>query len=603
MRALAWLVALAFPLAATQGPEGTAAVRGRLVDAITGRPIRNVVITFKPERRTPYAPGIDVSLPRRMATTDPRGGFEIANLAAADYSIYTSGTGDYLDAAYGARGPAALGRPLTVAEGARLEITVSAWPAASIAGRVVDERGRPVTGATVQLVSRLGQSYGSSGVDDRGEYAIARLPPGEYTVGVQVSLMSRTLAPPAPPRGPSDYVPPLEPYLVDRGARTVLTTYGAPLPPSATTARPNVYVTSYYGGSTNVAGARYFPLSVGEARSGVELVLKSEPAFRLAGVATGPDGPVPGLFLTLLPDGVAESYRNGRITATAAADGAFVFVGVPAGGYKLRAYRREPALTEVSVASSGALLVAMDDVIMRDPEALWAEVPIAVGGEDVDGVAVMLRRGTTISGRTVMDDQTEPAFQRGAPRVGLGRIGSESAIDDPFIQIKSDGTFSAKARPERYLLNASASPQGWYFKTARLGGRDIGDGPLVVGDSPIGDLELVYTRAKTQIRGNVADSHGLATSDASVMIFPADPGRWDRVEEFDRGRLVRLTAPGYEISGLMPGDYLIAALDAVQRTAMTRASFERLARVAARVTLRTGEPVTLNLTVASEKQP
>ena len=53
--------------------------------------------------------------------------------------------------------------------------------------------------------------------------------------------------------------------------------------------------------------------------------------------------------------------------------------------------------------------------------------------------------------------------------------------------------FAGRARPGRYLVDPPSLP-GWSFKTARLNGGDIVDGPIVLGDPPPGELEIVYGR-------------------------------------------------------------------------------------------------------------
>jgi hypothetical protein len=589
-------------LRATQGPEGTAVVRGRVVDAVTGKPLRNIPIRFSPEHRTPFTPGIDTSLPGRTAITDANGAFEVTALAAGEYSIYGGGSlGDYLDVSYGIRGPGGGSRSLAVLEGARIDITLDAWPGASIGGRVIDEGGRPVVGANMSLASTNGGSYGSATTDDRGEYLIARLRPGDYTVGVPITLASRTLNAAPPARSPSSYRPPLLPYLLDRSARAILTTYGAPLPPSSADGSPNLYVTTYYGGA-GFADAKYFSLAVGQARSGVDIVLRDAPGLRVSGTAVGPSGPVTGIVLTLGADGVAESYVNGRITATAAADGSFVFVAAPPGTYRLSASRRVPPPTEI-VLVEGAPSMPMDDVIGRDDLALWADMPLTIGSEDMNGVQVVLHAGTSISGRVVFDDQS-PIDLRSRLGLSLARIDSQSSIADTYVQVAPDGTFMVRAKPGQYLIEAQGSVEGRSFQTARVDGREIGDGPIVVGDSAMADLEVVFARGATSVRGGISDSRGNAFSDATIVIFPVDRTRWERRTESNRTRLVRLTAASYEVTGLMPGDYFIAAVDErVQPASLGKGAFERLSAFASRVQFRTGVPMTLNLLARTDKTP
>jgi hypothetical protein len=595
------LAAWVLQVAATQGPEGTAVVRGRVVDAVTGRPLRNVAIQFHPEPRRPFKPGINASLPKRTAMSDARGIFEVANLPAAGYRIYGGReSADYLDIDYGARGPGSQGRVLDVADGARLDLTLQTWPGASIAGRVIDKRGRPVVGAVVQLASPISRPSGVGMTDDRGEYLLARLAPGEYSAYVLVGMWNPTLASAAPVRSPSADPPPLRPYLLDRAARTILVPDGAPLPAPSPDGRLNLYLTSYYGG-TGRFDAKYFVLGVGQKRTGVDIVLRDEPGFRISGIIAGPGGPIAGASLTLVRDGVPDTYENGWMKATAAADGSFVFVAAPAGSYRLIASRLVPTPTEVSLVD-GAPAFENDHVVMRDTEAWWADVPLAVGADDIDGVQVTLRPGIAVTGRFVFEDQV-PADLRRPDGVVLERLEAEPGFNDAILPAGPENTFAGRARPGRYHMDVDVLP-GWTFKTARLNGRDIVDGPIVLGDSPAGELEIVYGRGTTSIQGRVVDARGNPSADGGVVVFPVDPARWGRVEDSNRGRRVRVTAANYETSGLIPGEYYVAAFDApIQRGALTRVFFERAVARSSRVQLHPGEPVTLNLTLRAEKTP
>ena len=108
----------------------------------------------------------------------------------------------------------------------------------------------------------------------------------------------------------------------------------------------------------------------------------------------------------------------------------------------------------------------------------------------------------------------------------------------------------------------------------------------------------------TAIQGRVVDERGDQNADGGVVVFPVDPARWERVEDSNRGRRVRVTASNYEASGLMPGESYVAAFDRpIQRGALTRVFFERAVARSSRVPLRAGEPVTLNLRVRAEKAP
>ena len=133
-----------------QGPEGTAVVRGRVVDALSGKPLTQLTVRFSPQPRGSYAPGITPQPPNRTAITGADGAFEVPRLIAADYAIYADARGEYLPIQYGGSGANGYARLLEVAEGVRLDITINAWRGATIEGHVFDERGRPVVGTDVR---------------------------------------------------------------------------------------------------------------------------------------------------------------------------------------------------------------------------------------------------------------------------------------------------------------------------------------------------------------------------------------------------------------------------------------------------------------------
>ena len=92
--------------------------------------------------------------------------------------------------AYGQRRPFERGRPLELAEGAVLQnIDFALPPGAVVTGRVVDETGEAVAQVSVSLdrrryidgARRLVAESGSS-TDDRGEFRIFGVPPGDYVI-------------------------------------------------------------------------------------------------------------------------------------------------------------------------------------------------------------------------------------------------------------------------------------------------------------------------------------------------------------------------------------------------------------------------------------
>jgi len=592
------LVLLSFRLAATQGPEGTATVRGRVVDAVTGRPLRNLFINFYPQPRMPYTPGIDAEPPKRSAITGDDGAFEVSKLIAAEYGISAGAPADYLSIEYGTTRPGGPSRHLTVADNAQMDITIRAWRAATIAGHVYDERGRPVIGADVRVFEKDSEVHAFSVTDDRGAYEIARLQPGLYTVAVPVSLWNHTLSS-APVRSAPSGSP--TPYVVDRGLRTMMTVQGVPPAPSTEEGQPQVYVTTFAGGASTRDAAAFTRLESGDYRDNLDITLPAVRGTRVSGIVTAA-ADITGTVLTLMPEAALRSFDVSRITATVAADGRFVFAATPPGKYVLSGYRHFPPPTEVSLAGGNPLFFAGDEVV-RDPDEMWIEMPLAVGDADIDNLVVTLSPGTPITGRIVVDDDRPGEDPPAGIRVGQATIRlflGPNRMDDRYIPVEADGSISTRLRPGVYHLLAFADRQDRAFKTTIVHGQEIGYGPLVVGTEPLRDVQFVFARFDTLLQGSVAEADGNPAPDATVIAIPADRDTWLRLEESGRARIARANNGSYRLTGIAPGDYYVIALHFFLGTPSARDAAS-LAAIATRVTVRPGQPALVNL-VARDRE-
>ena len=131
--------------------------------------------------------------------SDDQGAFVFAGLEAGQYRLWATHLG-YVTASYGEKRPGSgvAGRTIVLADKQRTDnVQLSLPRAAAIEGIVTDQFG-PATAATVQamrVVYRGGRrgliSAGVAPVNDRGEYRLFSLPPGEYIV--QVGPHSRDL--------------------------------------------------------------------------------------------------------------------------------------------------------------------------------------------------------------------------------------------------------------------------------------------------------------------------------------------------------------------------------------------------------------------------
>jgi len=163
-------------------PKGTAILRGSIVAADNGAPIRRAQIRVS-------APDARES---RVAITDAQGRFEIKELPAGRYTM-TASKGGFVALQYGQRRPSESGTPIELGDGQTIDKLSIALPRGSVlGGRITDEFGEPVANASVtalryvyaagtRRMAPAGQNARDT-TDDQGHFRLFGLPPGEYYV-------------------------------------------------------------------------------------------------------------------------------------------------------------------------------------------------------------------------------------------------------------------------------------------------------------------------------------------------------------------------------------------------------------------------------------
>lgn len=160
-------------------PEDLCTVEGVVLKSTTGEPAKKVSVELYPaggRRQEQYA-----------ATTDTNGRFVFQNVEPGKYMLAGGGNG-YPQEQYrqgNARGHR--GTVLTFERGSHTkDIVFRLSPGGVITGAVYDEDGDPIVNANVQAVRVIGsRPRGPSGggqTNDRGEYRIFGLEPGQYYV-------------------------------------------------------------------------------------------------------------------------------------------------------------------------------------------------------------------------------------------------------------------------------------------------------------------------------------------------------------------------------------------------------------------------------------
>ena len=118
---------------------GTARIRGRIVAADSGQPLRKAQVR---------ASAADIR-ESRVTSTDADGHFELKELPAGRYTIAAS-KGSFVALQYGQRRPFVPGKPIELRDGETIEKVDFALPRGGIVtGHVTDEFGEPVADVSV----------------------------------------------------------------------------------------------------------------------------------------------------------------------------------------------------------------------------------------------------------------------------------------------------------------------------------------------------------------------------------------------------------------------------------------------------------------------
>jgi protocatechuate 3,4-dioxygenase beta subunit len=501
-----------------EAPKGTAVIRGVVLAADTGTPIRRAQV-----RAT-------ASGTRRLATTDAQGRFEFGDMPAGRYTISAS-KGGFVGLQYGQSRPSQSGTPLELSERQVMDKLVIALPRGSVvSGRVFDEFGEPIANAVVNAM-RYGFSAGMRRLmpaggqnardttDDQGQYRLFGLPPGEYVISANFRGGGGEVTDPA--------------------------------------GEPSGYAPTYFPGTPSVADAQRVRVDIGQEQNSVNFALIATRLVRITGVVIDSRGaPVTAGQLMLMP---ADTLRTGMQMPGAGArvdrNGAFRLVDVAPGRYILQ--------TRTNTGGPGGR--GGRGAAGEDPE--FARVDLAVGAQDVEGVVLVTAPGARATGQIVAD-----SAQTNALRLDQVNVAARSIrVDAPGFggsgnntRANQDGTFALTGLFDPVLVRVNA-PQGWTLKQVLLGQQDVTETPLeFTPGQTLSGLQVVLTDKIATVSGAVTNTRGQAVTDATVVVFPADEKLWAF-----QSRYIRVARPDqqgrYQIAGLPPyDDYLMVAVQGLE---------------------------------------
>ena len=462
-------------------------LEGRIVDHHSGLPAASVDVRL----RKVGAPGLVADL-----ETDAEGRFRAPGLLAGEYRIEVAGPNH--------EGAALLVR-VAESEASVTGVLVRLVRHAVIAGRVTNLQGEPFRGARVLAMVKSGKreplrrfvqsSPGTYGlVDDRGQYRLYGLRPGEYAVAVSY--------------GPSGGMV--------GSARGEGVGSGVLLYPDN-------------------SRLQFFTVSGGEEYQDVDFVIQPTHLYSVKGRV---ELPAPNARFSLALASVDQPALAVAM-AHAEADGSFRFEGVPPGSYHLFAWG--PTLAR---SGPGAVLGS---------EPLFGRTLVEVIEENVEEISIPLQKGRSVG--FVLRHAAPHKTDGGCPqtaRLTLSPLEDWCALAHASAEVSlAKETIINDLPPGRYLLSVSQLGETCYYATHAV--IDLtGATPVdlvVVLVAPAGSIHGRVTGAAnpTEVAVVLVASDPVETAPPVQITFPDLKSRF-AFENLRPGRYRIATEPAVEVS-------------------------------------------------------
>jgi hypothetical protein len=504
-RAACFLLLCLFCAFAFAQPAGRGVIWGTVIDLATGDPVRHAIVTATWH-----------GTPRAWATTrsDASGRFLFEGLPSGNYELRATKASLGI-ANYGAKSVRELGEMLPLADGeTRADIQLQFIRSASISGRVLDTDGDPVPNAFVNLfrASRtLGErslaNYRGANTNDRGEYKISPVDPGEYYLHCDAGNQPRM--------GPETKV-----------SRDIL-------------------ASQFYGGASDAKNAPPLNLRGGESLTGMDFHLVTEHTAVITGRVTGvppldaPSAPIEGRPVRgNRNDAVSIQLSPADNTQMNGGSG-----GVALGpDYHFELPETIPAryLLQATVGARGKMYHA-EQIVDAQPGTtdvlltLAPEVDVK-GSLKMEGPGAQQAQGATVVLATAGGSRRE---------THVGHVGK-------------DGSFKIEnVPPGEWVVNINPSPLGTFQKSVRLGDKDYLYKKIEIPPGSDAPLNVVVSSNTATIEGEV-DAGGADVKRAGILLAPV--GKMHDLLRFYSSAIPD-QAGKFKLTRVAPGKYKIFALE------------------------------------------
>lgn len=445
------------------------------------------------------------------------GHFQFKGIVPGQYRLRVA-RNNYVTQEYGQRTATGPGAILTLIGGKEMkDLLFRLIPSATIAGRLQDEDGEPISWAHVTALrssysngKRIFKSVEVNSTNDLGEYRLFGLPPGRY-------FISATYHPGAAHGG-------FEEDFDYNGADSL---------------REN-YVLTYYPGAYDATKAQSITVKSGEEIPSMDFMMRPTPVYRVRGrvINTIPNPKHvehPMVFITPRGGAIQNDSMTFSSNNEVKKDGTFDLPGVAPGSYTIQAMINEGEQQHAVTQN------------------------VEVGDADVEGVQLVLSKGFSVSGHVRWDGT--PGHVEDDLYL-MGRMDGQSPIIGGYARIDRDGSFTWNDLTDGAMrLQFGGLNNNGYVKAADYGGVDVLDQGFTPRAGSNATLEITLSAQGAQIEGTATDESGLPAVGVWVVLVP-DAKHRDR---HDLYRTERTDQHGvFKIKQVAPGDYTLYSWDEVE---------------------------------------
>jgi hypothetical protein len=489
-------------------PEGV--IAGRVLDAMTKLPIERARVLVSADCETPSTddkPCKKVLENNQIVLTDTEGRYRFAQLPAGTTYVVTARYTGYAAQAFGELPPSAGGRLIPLQEKQVLEnVNIELAPHVVLAGAVQDEDGKPFAGALVEALRatyidgrRELLTVAEAITDDRGEFRLSHMAPGQYYVGAS------------------------DPAFANVGDAS----------------GPLYWPTTYYPSASTPEEATRITLDPGVAKEAILIKLRIMRPSRVGGkLKPSGEQELTAGAIELGPRLADQNMSLSNHQADIRPDGTFLFANVSSGRYVIRARGEAPAL----------------------PQAMFGSYTLDVAGVDRLNVEVNMSPGAILSGTVVWEGRARPPADRSSIVVRAPMTDGSLSGDAVTGNLQPDDTFRLRGVGQGiHYIRVEGLREPWVLKRVELKGADITDieTEFRSGQEET-EMRLIFTDQTTQVGGIVQIGSRDVMHGYAVVAFSMNPTTW-----FPRSRFVALQRPNlrgqFVFRGLPPGEYFLMA--------------------------------------------